>query len=118
LQEGETYDSPMVRIVDSYSSIYFELLLQNMPEITYDITTTELGRHLESVEYYQHNGFDYFIHDYDLNYRIKDPIWREKYPKSALFYDTFEKSYTLVKTFAPSSTRSGPTIKIYRINRP
>jgi hypothetical protein len=116
LKEGETYDSRYVRIVDSYSSIYFELLLKNMPEITYDITTTELGRQLESVEYYKQNGFDYFIHDQDLGFIIEDPLWRTKHPKSAVFYDSFDKSYTLVKTFSPSPTRSGPTIKIYRIN--
>ena len=117
LKEGETYDSRYVRIVDSYSSIYFELLLQNMPEITYNITTTELGRQLESVEYYKENGFDYFIHNEDMIYRIDDPLWRDKYPKSAQFYDSFKHSYTLIKSFDPSPTRSGPDIKIYKINQ-
>ncbi len=116
LKEGETFDSPIVKIVDSYSSIYFELLLQNMPEITYDITSTELGRQLESVEYYKENGFDYFIHNEDLHYRIVDPLWREKYPKSAQFYDSFKRVYSLVKSFDPLPTRSGPPIKIYKIN--
>jgi hypothetical protein len=116
LKEGETYDSRYVKIVDSYSSIYFELLLKNMPEITYDITTTELGRQVESVEYYKENSYDYFIHNQDLNFRIQDPNWREKHPQSAAFYDSFKKNYTLVKTFDPSPTRSGSAIQVYRIN--
>ncbi len=115
LKEGETFDSPLVKIVDSYSSIYFELLLKNMPEITYDLTTTELGRKIETVSYYIDNGYDYFIHNEDFDYRIKDNLWRAKYPKSADFYDSLDRSFTLVKTFSPSATRSGPVIKIYKM---
>ena len=115
LKEGKTYDSPMVGIVDSYASIYFELLLKNMPEITYDITTTELGRNIESIDYYKENGFDFFIHDKDLDFRINDPLWRKKYPKSAEFYDSIDEEFKLIKTLSPSATRSGSTIKIYKI---
>jgi len=115
LKQGETYDSPLVRIVDSYSSIYFELLLKNMPEITYDLTSTELGRKVETPDYYKRNGYDYFIHNTDLRFRIEDPVWREKYPKSAEFYDSFDKEFKLIKTFSPSARRSGSTIQIYKI---
>jgi len=116
LKEGETYDSPMVKIVDSYSSIYFELLLKNIPEITYNITSTELGRNVESIEYYKSNGFDYFIHNQGLDYRIIDPLWREKFPKSAIFYDSIDNELELIKSFEPTKTRSGSPIKIYKIN--
>jgi len=116
LKEGETYDSPMVKIVDSYSSIYFELLLKNIPEITYNITSTELGRKIESIEYYKNNGFDYFIHNKALEFRIKDTLWRQKYPKSAKFYDSIDEEFELIKIFRPSETRSGSTIVIYKIN--
>lgn len=115
LKDGETYDSAIVKIVDSYASIYFELLLKNMPEITYDITTTELGTKVETAEYYKNNGFDYFIHDKNLDFRITDPLWREKFPKSAEFYDSIDKEFKLIITFSPSSKRSGSTIKIYTI---
>ena len=115
LKEGQTFDSPLVRIVDSYSAIYFELLLQHMPEITYDITTTELGRNVRSTEYYQKNGYDYYVHDGDLQFRIEEPQWRAKYPESAAFYERYATSFTLVKAFYPSSTRSGSPILIYRI---
>lgn len=116
LKEGETYDSPQVKIVDSYSSIYFDLLIKYMPKITYDITSTELGRKLEETEYYKIHGYEYFIHNTDLEYRINDPLWRKQYPKSAKFYDSINDKFTLIKEFNPSNTRSGPTIKIYKIN--
>jgi hypothetical protein len=115
LKKGETYDSPLVRIVDSSSAIYFELLLKNMPEITYDLTSTELGRKVETPDYYRKNGYDYVIHNSELSYFLNNPLWREKYPKSAKFYDSLDNEFELIKTFEPSLTNSGSTIKIYKI---
>jgi len=115
LKDGQTYDSPLVRIVDSYSAIYFELLLRNMPEITYDITTTELGRNVRIAEYYERNGYDYYVHDGDLEFRIEEPLWRSKYPESAEFYEHYASRFTLIQAFYPSPTRSGSPILIYRI---
>lgn len=115
LKRGETFDSPLVRIVDSSSAIYFELLLKNMPEITYDLTSTELGRRVEMPDYYKRNGYDYFIHNRDFRFRIDDPLWRQKFPKSAKFYDSFDQEFKLIRTFNPSATRSGSTIEIYKI---
>jgi len=115
LKKGETFDSSQVKIVDSYSSIYFELMLKNMPTITYNIISTELGRKIESAAYYKENSYDYFIHDEGLSFRINDPVWREKYPKSAIFYDSIDDEFNLVKIFHRSQTRSGPNIKVYKI---
>jgi len=115
LGKGQTYDSPLVRIVDSYSSVYFEMLLRNMPDITYDITSTELGTNVQTVDYYIKHGFQYFVHDEDLQGKIHDPLWRAKYPRSAAFYNSFENRFCLIKSFDPSPTRSGSTIKVFRI---
>lgn len=117
LKEGQTYDSPQVKIVDSYSSIYFELLLRRTPAITYDITTTELGRKIESIEYYREQGFDYVVHIRDLRHWLDDPAWRKKHPKSAAFYESMDKELTLLQTFAPSRWRSGETVQVFRISR-
>ena len=115
LKKGETYDSSQVNIVDSYSAIYFELLLKNMPEITYDITRTELGRRVNSPQYYKDSNFDYIIHNAGLLFRIKDPNWRRQYPKSVEFYESLDKEFELIKTFNPTKTNSGSTIKIYKV---
>lgn len=117
LKEGQTYDSAQVKIVDSYSSIYFELLLRKTPAITYDITTTELGREVESIEYYRDQGFGYVVHIRDLRHWLEDPVWRKKYPKSAVFYESMDRQLTLLKTFAPSRLRSGETVQVFRISR-
>ena len=115
LKEGETFDSIHVRMVDSYSAIYFELLLETDPKISYDITSTELGTKLESVEYYRNNNFDYIIHNEGLNFRLKDPNWRRQYPKPVEFYESLDGEFELIKTIPPTRINSGSTIKIYKV---
>ncbi len=115
LKEGETYDSPLVRIVDSTSAIYFELLLKSMPEITYDITTTELGEKVNTFEHYRNNGYQYIITNSDVTWRAYENLWVEKYPEAANFYRSIAKEFEVLKTFEPSSTRSGSTITVYKV---
>lgn len=115
LNRGETYDSIHVRMVDSYSAIYFELLVKSNPKITYDIISTVLGTQVESIDYYRKNGFDYIITNSDVTWRLNQLLWRRKYPKSVTFYESLDKNFKLIKTFKPTVTRSGSTIKIYKV---
>ncbi|MEI9475113.1 MAG: glycosyltransferase family 39 protein [Deltaproteobacteria bacterium] len=115
LRQGETYDSRLTRIVDSSSSIYFELLLKNIPEVTYDITTTELGRKVETFEYYRKEGYQYIITNDEVTWRAYDKRWAEKYPVSSRFYRNIDKEFEVLKEFKPSPTRSGPTIIVYKV---
>lgn len=117
LKEGETFDSPQVKIVDSYSAIYFELLLRNMPQVTYDLTTTELGREIQPLQYYLENGFEYFVHNGDISDNFKSDLWKTKYPQSAAFYGSLDSSLELIKSFEPSETRSGQPVRVYRFKR-
>jgi 4-amino-4-deoxy-L-arabinose transferase-like glycosyltransferase len=117
LKEGETYDSAQVKIVDSYSSIYFELLLKSSPSVTYNLTTTELGRRIEPLEYYVEHGFQYYIHNIEYEDNLVDQNWRTKYPLSTKFFESLDTSLELMKTFEPSGTRSGPIIKAYRFRK-
>lgn len=117
LKEGEILHGNIEsQIVDSYSAIYFELLLDNMPEITYDLTYSGLGRDLEALDYYKNNGFEYIITNGSTRWNAKRPAWRKKYPKSASFYDSLDRELELIKVFMPNLTRSGSTIKIYKID--
>lgn len=114
LKEGQTYDSPQVKIVDSYSAVYFELLLKTTPAVTYDLTTTELGRQIEPLQFYRDHGFDYFVHNLEYEDHLLDRNWREKYPESTVFYESLQTSLVLLRSFEPSTTRSGPTIAVYK----
>jgi len=118
LKEGETFDSPQVKIVDSYSAIYFELLLRNVPGVTYDLTTTELGRQIQPLQYYLDNGFEYFIHNGDISDNFSSHMWKVKYPQSATFYLSLDTSLELIQSFEPMETRSGQPVRIYRFKRP
>jgi hypothetical protein len=118
LKEGETFDSPQVKIVDSYAAIYFELLLKTMPAVTYDITTTELGREIEPLQYYVDHGYQYFVHNADLEENLLNQKWRSKYPQSVLFYESLNSSLELIMTFEPSPIRSGQTVRIYKFRTP
>lgn len=117
LKEGQTYDSPQVKVVDSYAAIYFELLLKTNPTVTYDLTTTELGRQIESLEYYVEQGYEYYVHNGDFEDNMGDPNWRTKYPQSASFFGLLGTSLELIATFTPDRYRSGPLITVYRFPR-
>jgi 4-amino-4-deoxy-L-arabinose transferase-like glycosyltransferase len=113
LQEGQTFDDS--RIVDSKSSVYFKYLLNNLPEITYDLTSTELGTKAKSPEYYRKNGYDYVITSSLVKWRAYNDKWASQYPEAANFYKSLDKGFQVVREFKPSLTRSGPTITIYKV---
>jgi 4-amino-4-deoxy-L-arabinose transferase-like glycosyltransferase len=114
LQEGKTYDDS--RIVDSKSAIYYKYLLENMPAITYDLNSTELGTNIKSVGYYRENGYNYIITSSDITWRIDNRKWAETFPESAVFYKSLSNEYIEIKKFEASMTRRGPTITIYKVS--
>lgn len=117
LKEGQTFDSAQVKIVDSYAAIYFELLLKTNPPITYDLTTTELGRQIEPLGYYVEHGYEYYVHNIEYEDNLTDQNWRTKYPESTRFFESLGTSLELLATFTPDAYRGGPVIKVYRFPR-
>ena len=111
LGNHETLDDS--RIADSRSSIYFKLLLNALPEVTYDLTSTVRGENVKSYSYYINNGFDYVVTSDSVTFMSKTKVWREKFPKQAKFYDNLDKKRP-IKIFTSNRFRQGPTIKIYR----
>ena len=114
LDEGKTYDES--RIVDAGSSIYFRYLSKNLPAITYDLTSTELGRKARAIDYYRSHGYEYVITSSDITWVASNERWAKKYPEAASFYHSLDRELKLIKQFDPGLTRSGPTIKIYKLN--
>ena len=112
LEDGNTYDES--RIADAKSAIYFKYLLGALPEVTYDLTSTERGEAVHNYSYYLENGFDYIITSDTITWRTKVPAWREEFSEQAKFYDHLETMEPL-KVFSPGRLRAGPLIKIYRV---
>lgn len=113
LGPGQTYDDS--RIVDSNSVIYFRYLLENLPEPNYNLTSTELGRKVESIEYYRKNAYEYVITSSAVTWLLASQKWCERYPKAASFYRALDNQFELIKEFTPSLTRTGPTIRIFKV---
>ncbi|MEW6418482.1 MAG: glycosyltransferase family 39 protein [Nitrospirota bacterium] len=113
IEEGKTFDDS--RIVDNRSVIYFKYLLNNLPDITYDLTSTELGRNIKGLEYYRNQGYDYIIISSGITWVAWNENWAKKHPVSADFYRSLDQELELIKFFAPSRTRNGPVIKIYKV---
>ncbi len=114
LDEGKTFDDS--RIVDSGSSIYFKYLLNSLPNVTYDLTSTELGTKVKSIEYYKNDEYNYIVTSSYITWKAYNNKWASKYPVAANFYRALDKEFTKVKEFKPNLTRSGPIITIYRVN--
>lgn len=111
--DGETFDDS--KIVDSESSVYFELLLKTLPDITYDLTTTERGFKVADLDYYINNGYQYVITSSNSTWRFELPEWKNEFPKSSAFYERVKTDCSLIKSFEPSTYRMGPIINIYSI---
>jgi 4-amino-4-deoxy-L-arabinose transferase-like glycosyltransferase len=112
LEEGTTYDES--RIADAKSVDYFKYLLEALPEVTYDLTSTERGEAVHNYSYYVEAGFDYIITSDAITWRTKVSAWRNAFPEQAKFYDYLE-TLQPIRVFLPGRFRSGPCIKIYRV---
>lgn len=113
LEEGETFDDS--RIVDFRSAVYFKYMLNNLPSVTYDLTSTELGKKVKNIKYYRENGYDYIVTSSDITWLAENEKWANTYPESAMFYKSLKKEFKIVKDFNPGVTRSGPRIVIYKV---
>lgn len=113
LEPGQKYDDS--KIVDSNSVIYFRYLLGNLPQPNYNLTSTELGKKIEPLDYYRKNGYEYVITSSGVTWQLTSPKWREKYPVSIHFYSNLDKEFELIREFKPGVTRTGPTIKIFKV---
>jgi hypothetical protein len=113
VEKGKTFDDS--KIVDAQSAVYFEYLLKNLPDTTYNLTSTELGTNAKTSEYYRNNEYDYVITSSFVSWRAYSRQWAEKHPVAAEFYRSVDKTFPIVKRFEPTATRSGPIITIYRV---
>jgi hypothetical protein len=93
------------------------MLLQTVPEESYDITSTKFGLELKSIDYYLEGGYKYFIISNSMKRSRSDSYTAERYPKSYQFYTSLDTDsrLRLIKVIAPSATSSGDTFSIYKV---
>jgi hypothetical protein len=107
-------------IVDRNALIYYELLLQTVPEISYDITSTMFGLEVEDINYYLENGYNYFIISKDMKKARTGPYFVSQDQQTADFYQSLNEDsrVRLVKIFSPSKVNRGSTFLLYELQAP
>lgn len=105
-------------MVDTNALIYYELLLKTVPSISYDITSTMFGLHVESIDYYVLNHYQYFVISDSMRKSRVSPSFRQDNPAVANFYESLshDTRITAIKTIAPSRFNLGDTFYIYSIS--
>jgi 4-amino-4-deoxy-L-arabinose transferase-like glycosyltransferase len=113
---GGTLKDP-TKIVDDNAVKYYKMLLQTVPEESYDITSTKFGLELKSIDYYLESGYKYFIISNSMKRSRSDSYTAERYPKSYQFYSSLDTDsrLRLIKVIAPTATSSGDTFSIYKV---
>jgi hypothetical protein len=107
------------KMVNEDALIYYELLLKTVPELSYDITSTQFGLQVKPLEYYVANNFDYIILSEGMREARTNPFFEKRNPQIAEFYESSRASskLELVKTIAPTKYNQGSTFYIYRVKR-
>ena len=90
-------------------------MLNNLPPITYHITSTGLARLVQPINYYCEQQYDYVITSSWIRDRTKSDAWKREYPISWQFYHDIDNEFELIKQFEPNEYNFGPIIKIYKI---
>ena len=115
LQKG-TLNDP-TKMVDDNSLTYFRMLLDTVPNESYDITSTKFGLHVESIDYYLSNQYQYFIISHDMKASRTNKFFSGQHPEIAQFYEALDtdKRIKLIKTIVPSRINRGDTFYIYAV---
>lgn len=70
-------------------------------------------------EYFETEGYEYFVTSSHMYARFFGPEMRRRFPKTAAFYETIEGRWQLAATFTtPKGPSRAPDVKVYRITPP
>jgi hypothetical protein len=105
-------------LVTKDSLIYYKLLLESVPQKSYDITSTMFGTRVETIDYYIAEKFGYFIISKNMKERAKEELFRNRFPEVSRFYESLEYDprIKLIKTVSPTPKNKGLTYYIYKLS--
>jgi len=115
LRDGTLLDP--TRIVDEHALIYYELLLRTVPELSYDITSTQFGLQVEPVDFYLRNGYEYFVISQEMKTSRSTEFVARRHPKAAAFYRSLDRDsrLQLIQVIRPTAKNRGDTFLIYKV---
>jgi hypothetical protein len=105
-------------MVDTNALIYYELLLQTIPAISYDITSTMYGLELKSIDEYINKGYQYFVISKDMKEKRINEYSSIHFSKTAEFYKALDidRRISLIKSIGPTIINGGDTFLVYRVS--
>ncbi|MDW7774288.1 MAG: glycosyltransferase family 39 protein [Desulfobulbaceae bacterium] len=105
------------RMVDSSTLKYFSMLLKTVPRESYDITSTQFGLSVESIDYYIANNYEYFIISEGLKKNRTSQSFAERHPDVARFYRNLDHDsrVELIKEIKPGPGNLGQDFYIYKL---
>jgi hypothetical protein len=98
-------------------SLYREAA-ESVPGPTYDLHSTVYGLEVEDIDYYVRESFDFIVISSFNQKRFDSEAERQRYPKSARFYDEVRRDPRLRVVFSIEPAvwqRSGPTLTVYAV---
>lgn len=111
-----TLDDPTL-IVDSTALLYYKLLLQSVPEKSYDITSTKFGLHVRPIDEYVREGYQYFVISQNMKTSRTTEFFAARHPEASAFYRALDhdRRLRLIRVVGPTPRNRGDTYLIYKV---
>lgn len=105
------------KIVDRGTLKYFSMLMQTVPEESYDIVSTNFGLDVEPIDHYIKNGYHYFVISQNMVKSRTSKFSSEINRKSYDFYSSIQSDIRVkfIKKIKPSSFNRGDSFLIYKL---
>ena len=107
------------KMVDPGSLKYFEILQQTVPKESYDITSTQFGLAVQSVDFYIENNFQYFVLSEGMKRSRTSGSFTLRNPEVAIFYSSLDNDnrIELITKIEPGPKNKGQVFLIYKVNK-
>ncbi|MEO0249301.1 MAG: glycosyltransferase family 39 protein [candidate division WOR-3 bacterium] len=112
-----TLDDPTL-IVDNTALLYYELLLQSVPEKSYDITSTKFGLELRPIDEYVREGYRYFVISQNMKTSRTTEFFAARHPEASAFYRSLDhdRRLRLIWVIGPTPRNQGDAYLIYKVS--
>jgi len=107
------------KMVDPGSLKYFEILQQTVPKESYDITSTQFGLAVQSVDFYIKNDYEYFILSEGMKRSRTSSFFALRNPEVAIFYSSLDNDnrIELITKIERGPKNKGQVFLIYKVNK-
>jgi hypothetical protein len=115
IENGTLADT--TKMVDRNAVKYYQILLENAPVESYDITSTKFGLEVQSIDYYIDNGFKFFVISDNIKQNRSSDFFSQRSAVVSSFYNSLDNDtrLKLIKIIRPNSVSMGDSFYIYKV---